>query len=86
MGAMEIKMNTTPNAIFVDDGGPDAFEFSNNYVRFDALDPGDYVRAWDEATELWASRQARIAESAPRKRLRLPELRKMGWESGGGLR
>jgi len=63
-----------PNAIFVDDGGPDAYEFSSNYIGFDALDATDYHRAWAEATRLWEARKARFSQIAPAIRLRRPEL------------
>lgn len=31
--------------IFVDDGYPEAEEYSNNYIDYDPLDPEDYLRA-----------------------------------------
>gem|GEM_PF-6207991 len=73
---MEINhYSTRPNAIFIDDGGPEAYEFATNYIRFNAFDQEDYVRAWDQATQLWAKRQAKICETSPQERLRPPELR-----------
>ena len=32
-------------AIFVDDGYPEADDYGNNYIGYDACDPADYRRA-----------------------------------------
>ena len=61
-------------AIFVDDGGPDAFEFATNYVIFDPSDPQDQSRAWADAEQLWHSRNAELAGACAIGALRLPEL------------
>jgi hypothetical protein len=65
-------------AIFVDDGAPDAFEFSNNYIWFDPDDPADQRRAWHEALRLWSVRRSRFSRDGNCD-LRRPELC-----SGGG--
>ncbi len=46
-------------AIFVDDGGIDAFEFESNLIRFDSRDAADRDRAWTEANRLWQHRLTR---------------------------
>lgn len=46
-------------AIFVDDGGIDAFEFESNFIRFYSRDPADRERAWTEARNLWTLRATR---------------------------
>lgn len=61
-------------AIFVDDGGIDAWEFESNYVRFDSRDPADSERAWNEAKKLWAVRSAREWSQEPSFSLRPPSL------------
>lgn len=51
-------------AIFVDDGGDDAYEFASNYIWFDPTDGKDRRRAWREAETLWVIRVSRLPESA----------------------
>lgn len=51
-------------AIFVDDGGDDAYEFATNYIWFDPTDSLDRRRAWKEAEALWDKRVSRMPESA----------------------
>ncbi len=51
-------------AIFVDDGGEDAYEFASNYIWFDAKDPRDTQRAWSEAQALWDERSSRVPAGA----------------------
>jgi hypothetical protein len=51
-------------AIFVDDGGDDAYEFATNYIWFDPTDALDRRRAWKEAETLWALRVSRLPAAA----------------------
>lgn len=48
------------SAIFVDDGGEDAYEFASNYIWFDPSDAEDTERAWLEARNLWHDRRSRL--------------------------
>ena len=59
------KLNTGRKtaAIFVDDGGDDAYEFATNYIRFDPSDSLDRHRAWREARALWATRVGSLSEA-----------------------
>lgn len=51
-------------AIFVDDGGDDAYEFASNYIWFDPTDGLDRRRAWREAEALWVMRVSRLPAAA----------------------
>lgn len=74
-------------AIFVDDGGDDAYEFATNYVWFDPTDSLDCRRAWKEAQAVWAMRVSRLPESA-RHRIAEPRLTAVnsGYRTEEGLR
>jgi len=61
-------------AIFVDDGGPDAAEFSSNYVWFDRDDPEDTQRAWDETHRLYEERCRSVDPNDPYGELAKPRL------------
>lgn len=50
-------------AIFVDDGGDDAYEYATNYIWFDPTDVLDRHRAWKEAQAVWALRVSRLPAS-----------------------
>ena len=60
-------------AIFVDDGGDDAYEFATNYIWFDPTDPLDRRRAWKEAQAVWALRVSRLPALA-KHRIAEPRL------------
>ncbi len=52
-------------ALFVDDGGEDAYEFASNYIWFDPTNAEDTRRAWSEAQSLYFERMARLQKDAP---------------------
>jgi hypothetical protein len=72
---MDHLMQSVGLAIFVDDGGPDADEFANNYIVFDPRDPKQRERAWAEAEQLWSIRNTLQARSGAASGLRPPQLK-----------
>jgi hypothetical protein len=58
--------------IFVDDGYPEASEYANNYVWYDASDPTSLERALAEAELLKGRREGGVSVT-PREIDRLPD-------------
>lgn len=70
-------MNRVQNerrAIFVDDGAPDAVEYSNNYIWFDPSDPEDTAQAWRTAEGIYRARQIQARALTSAWSLRPPRL------------
>lgn len=72
--AQQRKIKEYDAAIFVDDGGIDAFEFESNFIRFYSRDPADRERAWREAQNLWTLRTTQDRRENQSNPIRPPVL------------